>query len=404
MPFQFPLQAMVRRLALMLSMVIALFILTTSVAFAQANDNTPDRVEIKHSIMTIQELERQGIITHAEAEKSIAYYLAQASRVAGHPLTLNEIMATPDPTPQQLTPLQQFAGAIDFLRIILVLGCVVTVGAVVYLFRYYVGKLLQLLKNVPVVVYEIVFYAASLGCGVWGWLLPEPMHSSFGLIGCLLLAGALGFSASHHRSLADAFRFSGILFLVWTIAALLLGSPIIGFIAVGALLSALGFSILVTPLCYGFGFRDETTIGRATTAAFAVLALFIGLRLLGALLPALAIFEFGALFLGSFVGYTGLLISSSRWYREKKNYWAFQVVTIIAGVGALFFGSVFRIDELQKIGGTFFILYCIEKIMEIPTRSKPAFALLFTIVGIITICFCWFALTHQELFRQFLFL
>jgi hypothetical protein len=79
-------------------------------------------------------------------------------------------------------------------------------------------------------------------------------------------------------------------------------------------------------------------------------------------------------------------------------------VTIIAGVGALFFGSVFHIDELQKIGGTFFILYCIEKLMEIPTRSRLAFASLVTIVGIITICFCWFALTHQELFRQFLFL
>ncbi len=404
MPFQFPHQAMVRRLALMLSMIIALFTLMTPVAFAQANDNTPDRVEIKHSIMTIQELQRQGIITPTEAEKSIAYYLAQASRAAGHTLTLKEIMATPDPTPQQLTPLQQFAGTIDFLRIILVLGCIATVGAVVYLFRYYVEKLLQLLKGVPVVVYEIVFYAASLACGIWGWLLPEPMHNSLGLIGCLLLAGALGFSASHHRYLANAFRFSGILFLVWTIAALLFGSSIIGFIAIGALLSALGFSILVTPLCYGFGFRDETTIGRATTAAFAVLALFIGLHLLGPLLPALAIFEFGALFLGSFVGYTGLLISSSRWYREKKNYWTFQVVTIIAGVGALFFGSVFHIDELQKIGGTFFILYCIEKLMEIPTRSKPAFALLFTIVGIIIIGFCWFALTHQELFRQFLFL
>lgn len=378
----------------------------THAAFAQARDNTPNIVEAKHSIMTIQELERHGLITHAEAEKSIAYYLAQASRTAGHTLTLNEIMATPDPTPQQLTPLQQFAGAIDFLRIVLVLSIVATAGAMAYLFKYSVEKLLLLLRSVPVIAYEIVFYAASLGCTIWGWLLAEPMHNYIGLLGCLLFAGALGFSAYRHRYLASGFRFSIILFLVWTIAALLFENPFIGFIAIGALLSALSFRILLTP--YGLGFRDEITVERATVAAFEVLALFIGLRLVGALLPALAVFEVGALLLGSLIGYSGLLILSSRWHEGRrgydKRYWAFQGVAIIAGVGALFFGSIFHIDELQKIGGTFFVLYCIAKLTEIPTRSRPAFALLIAIIGIITISFCWLALTHQETFRQFLFI
>lgn len=395
---------LLQRLAVVLILVALMFLLTTPVAFAQTGSNHPTIVEIKHSIMTVQELEQQGLLTPAEAEKAIAYYLAQASQVAGHPLTLAQILATPDAAPQTLTPLQQFAGALDFLRIILVLGSLATVGALVYLFKYYVTKLLKMLKSVPVLVYEAVFYAASLGCGVWGWFLPEPMHSSLGLLGCLLFAGALGFGAEHHRTLASVFRFSGILFLVWTVAALLFSSAVIGFIAIGALLSALGFSVIISPLCYGFGFRDEATVGRTTLAAFIVLALFIMLHQLGALLPLLAIFEAGALFLGSFVGYTGLLIASSRWYKGRKTYLAFQIVTIIAGLGALFFGSVFHIDQLQRIGGTFFVLYCIEKLMEIPMRSKPAFAMLFALVGIATIGFCWFALTHQEIFHQILFL
>ena len=394
------------RLAIMFGMSIAMFILMTHVAFAQANDNIPGIVRIKHSIMTIQELEQRGILTHAEAEKSIAYYIAQASKAAGRTLTLNEIMATPDPTPQKLTPLQEFAGAIDFLRVIMVLGIIAVVGAVAYLFRYYVEKLLRLFLSVPVVVYEMMFYAASLGCGIWGWLLPEPMHNYIGLLACLLFAGALGFSASYRRHLAHVSLFSILLFLVWAPAAILFGSSFIGFFAVGALLSALGFNILVRAVFESIRFRDTTVIGSATFAAFMVLALFIGLRLVGALIPALAVFEFGALFLGSFVGYWGLLISSSRWYGrdQRERYWGFQVVAIIAGIGALFFGSVFQIGELQKIGGTFFVLYCIAKILEIPTRSRPAFALLIAVVGTITICFCWFALTHQELFRQWLFL
>src|SRR5579883_1302721 len=328
---------MARRLAMLFGLSIALFLVMTQVAFAQANNGPPDIISIKHSILTVQELERQGILTHAEAEKSIIYYVAQASQVAGHPLTLDQILATPDPTPQKLTPLQQFAGAIDFLTFLLVLAILAVGGAVIYLFRYYVAKFIQLFKNVPVIVYEIVFYAASLGCVLWGWFLPEPIHGSFGFLGCLFFAGALGFSSSYHRVPVNRFRFSVMLFVVW------------------------------------------------------------------------AVFEFGALFLGSLVGYMGLLYLSTRlpWnyaLRHRKRYWGFQVVTIIAGVGALFFGSVFQINELQKIGGTFFVAYWLVKLLEIPTKSLPAFARLVVIVGIITIGCCWFALTHQELFQQWLFL
>ena len=398
---------MVRRLTLLVSLLFVLFMFTTHVAFAQINDNNPGIIKIKHSITTVQELEQQGILSHAEAERAREYYIAQAEKAAGHPLTLNEIMATPDPVPQKLTPLQDFAGAIDFLRIIMVLGILAVGGAVIYLFRHYIKIILRLFTNVPVVVYETLFYIACLGCGIWGWLLPEPMHNYLGFLSCLLFAGALGFSASYRRRLAHIFIFSMLLFLVWAPAAMLFQSSLIGFCAIGALLSALGFNFLVTEFLVRFRERaNDAIIEQTTLAAFMVLSLFIGLRLVGALIPALAVFEFGALFLGSFVGYTGLLITSNNWNRrhQRERYWGFQVVSIVAGFGALFFGSVFQIGELQKIGGTFFVLYCLLKIGDIPTQSRPAFALLIAVIGVITICFCWFALTHQNLFQQWLFL
>ncbi len=396
-----------RKLTILLCISIALCILMPHIAFAQANNAIPDIIKIKHSIMTIQELEQQGVLTHVEAEKSIAYYLAQASKEAGHPLTLDEILAMPDPAPQQLTPLQEFAGAIDFLRVIMVLGIIAVAGAVSYLFKYYVKKLLHVLRSVPIVVYEVVFYAASVGCGIGGWVLPEPIHNDIGLLACLLFAAALGFSASYRRHLAHTFLFSILLFLVWAPAAILFKSSLIGFIAIGALISALGFNELVKIAFESLRFRQKTVLENATFAAFLVLALFIGLRVLGALIPALAVFEFGALFLGSLLGFTGLLILSNCWYYSRSHwerYWGFQIVSIVAGLGALFFGSVFQIGELQKIGGTFFVLYCLAKICDIPTKSRPAFSLLIAAVGIISICFCWFALAHQELFQQWLFL
>lgn len=385
--------------------LLALFIGTSVSALASDKMSVRELLKFKYSILAVQDLEQQGLLTPEEAETAIAEYVTQASRSAGSPLSLSDILSIPDsalyPGPQTLTPLQQFAGMIDFLRIMLVLGIIAIAGAVGYLFKYYVKKLIQLLKNIPLVAYELVFYATSLGSGVLGWFLSEPMHQYIGLLACLLFVAALGFSASQRRYIDNGFRFTVIVFVVWTPIALLFKSPVIGFLAVGALLTMFSFRVFLTP--YGPGYRDEITIRRATIAAFIVLALFIGLRLLGDLLPWLVIFEPGALFLGSLVGYVGLLILSSHHY-DKKRYWAFQFVAVTAGVGALFFGSVFLIDELQKIGGTFFVVYCIVKLMEIPTRSQPAFALLVATVSALTIAFCWFALTHQELFQRFLFM
>ena len=72
------------------------------------------------------------------------------------------------------------------------------------------------------------------------------------------------------------------------------------------------------------------------------------------------VFEEGALFLGSFVGYLGLLISSSsKWYGRNNpgRYLFAQIVTFIAGGLAIFIGATFGIGELLKIGGTFFVLW-----------------------------------------------
>lgn len=403
-----------RQLLIIFSITFGLLILFTPVAFAQSRDQGSQIAQIKQSILTIQELERQNLLTPAEADKSIAYYVAQAEKDTGRPLTLRQILATPDPSPLTLTPLQEFAGAIDFLNVMMGLAVVALGGALIYLFRYFVQKLFRLLTRVPIVVYEMAFYLLSLACGLVGWLLPPPMHQYLAFLACLLIAGALGMSASSHRRLAHVFPLSLLLFLVWAPTAFFFDSALIGFLASGALLTALGFNLLVIEL---FGVLHapapdgRTLIERATLGAFLMLFLFWAIHLLDVFVPALAAFEFGTLFLGGVVGYGGLLVLSCRWYEDlldarhrRRNYWGFQIIATVAGLGALFFGSLLQISELQKIGGTFFVLYCIMKLAEIPTGSRPAFALLVAIIGILIIGFCWFSLAHPELFRQWLFL
>lgn len=413
----------------------ALMLFLTQVAGAQSLDTSGQLVQIKHSIITVQDLEQRGLMTPSEADKAIAFYVAQASQLVGYQMTVQQILAVSDLSQQSLTPLQEFAGAITFLNVMLVLAIIAVGGAFIYLFKHYMRILFHILVHVPMLVYELTFYVASLSSALIGWWLPVPMHQSLALLACVLFAGALAFSVSYRRELAHVFIIAMILFLVWTPMAMLFTSPCIGILAVGALFAALGWNDFVLWVINELGARVRSgfsqQIEHATLAGFVVLTLFVSIRLLSGLVPRLTVFALGSVILGSVFGFGGLLVLSDRWYypryntrvkrregetddkfaarrkqahQEVQRYWGFQIVSIVAGIGALFFGSVLQISELQKIGGTFFVIYLLVKLVEIPTRSRLMFAWLVVGTGVLTVGFCWFALAHPELFRAWLFL
>lgn len=71
--------------------------------------------------------------------------------------------------------------------------------------------------------------------------------------------------------------------------------------------------------------------------------------------------------MGAFVYYLGLLILSSRYYNAGKgNYILLQIITVLSGVAAFFVGATFGVNILLSIGGTFFVLYLLEKYSELP--------------------------------------
>lgn len=418
----------------------AFMLLLTPIVGAQSLDTSSQLAQIKHSIITVQDLKLQGLMTPSEADKAIAFYMEQASQLVGHPMTMQQILAVPDLPSPALTPLQEFAGAITFLNVMLVLAIIAVGGAFIYLFKHYMRILFRILAQVPLLVYELTFYLASLSSALIGWWLPVPMHQSLALLACVLFAGALAFSVSYRRELAHVFIVALILFLVWAPIAMLFTSPFVGFFAVGALLATLGWNDLVFWVINELGAniraRSSQHIEQATLAGFFVLTLFVIIRLLERSIPLFTVFLPGSLILGSMFGFGGLLALSNRWYAQRyhtsieqredetddehtarweqarqqdrkvhrKRYWGFQIVSIVAGIGALFFGSVLQISELQKIGGTFFVVYLLIKMAEIPTRSRLMFAWLVAGTGALTVGFCWFALTHPEIFRAWLFL
>ena len=138
-----------------------------------------------------------------------------------------------------------------------------------------------------------------------------------------------------------------------------------------------------------------------------MLAVFVFVRILCSffevMVPSrLHAFEQGALWLGSFVGYLGLLIASSRWYENRMHYVLMQVITIVMGINALAIGSIFGIPQLLGIGGTLFVLYLIEKPFEIPVESFTAYAAIGLCVAVVVGGSAWWAQNHLTQVQPYL--
>jgi hypothetical protein len=301
----------------------------------------------------------------------------------------------------ELTGLQKAAGLVTWMNIMWVFAIVLGIVCLGVLFL----ELIPLFAEIPAEAYEIALYAGSVGLMGWGYFLAPDIGPYVGFTGCLMLGASIMFTGHIHKLTQDLVRFFGILFVVWSGIALVYGSPLIGFIAVMALMGMLGFSVVVTPLSYCIGFRDDDAVGNATSAAFLILGLFLGIRILGSNAPNLEnimVFESGALWMGSFVGYLGLLIASSRWYKTHFPYVLMQAVTIAAGLGAIFVGSLRDIPELLGIGGTFFALYMIEKPFEIPAKSTLGYATIGLLVSAGVYGGVVWAKTHIDIVEPYL--
>lgn len=299
---------------------------------------------------------------------------------------------------------QQSEGVVTFFHVIIVLACIGAVVFFAYLFRSAVKKLYELLKQIPKAVYEVLFHAISLGTLLGGYFGVEgALRPYMGFIGCLLFVASLSYTAKIHKLDASKLWFPGTLFAVFTASTVVFHSPLTGFMAVCALLWAVGFTAETSPLCYAFGFKNDSDLGKATSTAFTILIAFVVMQIAGVSNGVLGDFKFGALFMGSFVGYLGLLIASSRWYTERKSSYAvLQVITVVAGVAALFVGSVFEIGELQKIGGTFFIIFFFEKLIELLSTRKPLYAFWGLCLCALAAVVSFWGMSHPDTLAQYL--
>jgi len=268
------------------------------------------------------------------------------------------------------------------------------------LFKWF-GWLRELFLHIPKEVYETLGFIASIGLVVSANRFDE-VNRLWPILGGSLLFGAMLLITNRLHGWEMKYdRLFGILFLLWSGVSLYYQNATVGFIAAGAFMGMLGFSAAVIPCGYAIGFQDKNSFARATTAGFILLACFVAMKVVD--ITTLQVFEKGALWFGAFAGYLGILIASSVWYGGKKaSYVIMQVITVVLGMAAIAVGSVFSIQPLLGIGGTFFVLYLIEKPFEIPDKSATEFATIGLGVSTVLGFGVWWAQNHMDLVRPFL--
>lgn len=298
-----------------------------------------------------------------------------------------------------LTALQRAAGYVSWLGLVSVLGVGLLAGGICLVFWGFIKTVLEMTGLMETLLWIIT--VSLIGSSYF----VDPSYQQWTLaVGAILIPCACLLTAHLHEIHIEKVKSLGVLTLVWGTIALFFGSSFVGFLAVGALLACLGFSMVVTPLCYSFGFTSEDAIPRATTAGLFVMAVYIGLRIFQVELGVFSVFEGGALWLATFVGFLGLLITSSSYYENGEHAFPMNLLTCVLFVAIISLGTIFAIKEVTTIAGAFLLFYIADKIIEIDTKSMIALGIKLLVAGAVVAGIWQWLRLNETLVTQYLLL
>ena len=357
----------------------------------QSNDQSqllPKSIlELKQYYDVIDNLEKRGIVNSEIVNREKRLYIAHASKLAGRTELLSE---------EEFLTWKQRQVIVSFANIIAILAGVAVAIAVTILIGLIV---IPLLLEIPVVVWECLFYLTSF----YGMILTS--NSWLVFLGCLAFVATISFTFRTHRlgGMQAGLLISWICCFVWTIVAIYQQNREAGYLAVMALESALGFVVFAGQLVIMIGFQKEKVIPSATLASFVLIILGCILHLQRQANFLTIPFTGPLLFLGTFVYFIGMIILTSGLYHhsggKKAIYWILQLVTFLSGLAAMFFGPMLEIPFIQAIGGTMFVIWLLEKYVEIApwTNVWTCMASLFGF-GVLLYGFAYFLQTNPEYF------
>lgn len=274
-----------------------------------------------------------------------------------------------------LNALQRVSGFVTWQNLLQVAGIVLAAAGTLFFTSGFLRHVLRHLKLV-----EAVLWAAGLGAVAAGAFVPEALRIWPVLFGCLLVPGAATLSIFLRKWKPDPRQVSGALALFWGLTAMAYQLHVIGFMAVAAMLAVLGLFIAVGPHWYAFGFRDRDAIPQGTLAGALMTSVFAAIAAAQLPVGPLDVFRPGALWLGSFAWFLGVLILSSG-FTSRGRYLVRQSLALLSLAGSLGFGLWFGVREVVTMAATFLIFYLLGKIIEVPVRGRIAFGLKLLVAG-----------------------
>lgn len=300
----------------------------------------------------------------------------------------------------ELNTLQIWAGYLSWLGFLKGLGAALIATGIIFLtygvIKDFVLKTKYLL--------EILAYVVTFSL-IAGGMFVSPEYLTWTVfLGSILFAPSVFLTIYLHKLKgADPKPLAALFMVVWGAIAIYYNLAEVGILSVLALMSLLGFSVVVGRLSYGFGWQDEAIIPTGTTAALLVLAIFILQRIF---LPAapdfIQVFSTGEFWAGSIVAFTGLLILSNKGYCNKHNYFPMQIITVVLYLFGVGIGMILHINPLAGISGTFLVLYLAAKPLEFTQKTIAGYGVALIVSGGIIFGMWWLAMQHLDVTKQYI--
>lgn len=287
------------------------------------------------------------------------------------------LLAIPDPALAQaacpdMTTLQRWAGYLSWVGFLQILG--IGLGAAGIIFVFY-GVIKQIAHAMRYAIETFAYIASALLIAsghiysVPGEFLLWPV-----MTGCITFAASVFYTLWLHKIKGDDPRTLYTLFMVvWGAVAIFYGQSAIGFLAVLAFIGILGFSIGIGPLSYAFGYERKAQIPGGTMAALMLLSAYVLAHLFWKDAPMFVrVFMPGALWLGSFVAFIGILILSSSFYDDDDGrFWVMQLVAWVVYGAFGMLGLIYDIVPLPAMALTLFAFYLASKPLDFEWEQSP---------------------------------
>jgi len=275
---------------------------------------------------------------------------------------------------------------VNILWIVAILGITVSVGPALYVV---LKPLQQLLVNIAIWMFnnvilplhrvgafELLSYIACTVLLIEGARSPSERGIFISATGMALTVPAFAYSSLLHAKVKiPEDKLTAIVSLwiasVWIPSALHFQSSLMGWIAVVAFYSYLGFSVVCTGLCYYIGFEKNQIVRVAVTSVL-LLTLFVSLKIGHVASWILIPFGTPIMVFGSLVLLLALLIISSayNYSMREQSFVGRQLLICSVVIVELFFGSVYQIDSIRNTAITFLGLYLTEKWVELHDTLK----------------------------------